>query len=24
MATGRLRPRGSLRTLWSARGLFVA
>src|SRR3954467_9460664 len=22
MATGRLRPRGSLRTLWSARGLF--
>src|SRR5215203_3610221 len=24
MATGRLRPRGSLRTLWSARGLFGA
>ena len=24
MATGRLRPRGSLRTLWSARGFFVA
>jgi hypothetical protein len=24
MATGRLRPRGSLRTLWSARALFVA
>ena len=24
VATGRLRPRGSLRTLWSARGLFVA
>src|SRR3954464_5760265 len=24
MATGRLRPRGSRRTLWSARGLFVA
>ena len=23
MATGRLRPRGSLRTLWSARGLFA-
>jgi putative sterol carrier protein len=24
MATGRLRPRGSLRTLWSARGIFGA
>jgi putative sterol carrier protein len=23
MATGRLRPRGSLRTLWSARGMFA-
>ena len=23
LATGRLRPRGSLRTLWSARGLFA-